>query len=87
MPVPDDTPRYRQYAGLALVIIAYVGGIIGWSCAVLQVEADSSSATNAPSPIHQRVLPSPADSSRSAAANPPHFSTRPIDGKGFTNER
>lgn len=37
MLVSDGSHRYRQYAGLALVIIAYVGGIIGWSCAVLQV--------------------------------------------------
>jgi uncharacterized oligopeptide transporter (OPT) family protein len=26
--------RHRQYLGLALVIIVYVGGIIGWSWAV-----------------------------------------------------
>lgn len=31
--------RVRQYAGLALVILAYIGGIIGWSWAVQSVEA------------------------------------------------
>ncbi len=37
--MPDGRPPYRQYAGLAFVILTYVGGIIGWSCAVQQVES------------------------------------------------
>ena len=44
--VSDRPHRLRQYAGLALVIIAYVGGIIGWSCAVLEVDNQSSSAAD-----------------------------------------
>lgn len=35
----DVDSRSRQYAGLAFVIIAYVGGIIGWSWATLTVES------------------------------------------------
>lgn len=35
----DVDSRSRQYAGLALIIIAYVGGIIGWSWATLTVES------------------------------------------------
>ena len=42
----DRPHRLRQYAGLALVIIAYVGGIIGWSCAVLEVDNQFSSAAD-----------------------------------------
>ena len=34
--------RYRQYAGLALVLLAYLGGILGWSWAVQTVETDRS---------------------------------------------
>jgi len=30
--------RRRQYIGLAVVIIAYIGGIIGWSWAVSSLE-------------------------------------------------
>ncbi|WP_263787371.1 hypothetical protein [Salinibacter grassmerensis] len=39
--MPDGRPPYRQYAGLAFVILTYVGGIIGWSCAVQQAEPAS----------------------------------------------
>lgn len=39
--MPDGRPPYRQYAGLAFVILTYVGGIIGWSCAAQQVESAS----------------------------------------------
>lgn len=37
--MPDGPPPYRQYAGLAFVILTYVGGIVGWSCAVQQVDS------------------------------------------------
>jgi hypothetical protein len=30
--------RHRQYIGLAVVIITYVGGIIGWSWAVYTLD-------------------------------------------------
>lgn len=48
----DGPHPYRQYVGLALVIIAYVGGIIGWSCAVRQVEERPSTAVDTTPPYH-----------------------------------
>lgn len=42
----DGPHPFRQYAGLALVLIAYVGGIIGWSCAVLDVSSSPTSDTD-----------------------------------------
>jgi hypothetical protein len=42
--VSDTDSRARQYAGLALVIIAYVGGIIGWSWATLTVDPDPAAS-------------------------------------------
>ena len=36
--------RYRQYAGLALVIAVYLGGIGGWSCAVTNLERAAAPA-------------------------------------------
>ena len=42
----DGPHPSRQYAGLALVLIAYVGGIVGWSCAVLDVSSSPSSDTD-----------------------------------------
>lgn len=41
--VADAPHPTRQYAGLALVVIAYVGGIIGWSCAVLNASSPTTS--------------------------------------------
>lgn len=32
--------RIRQYVGLAIVVTAYVGGMIGWSWAALTVESE-----------------------------------------------
>lgn len=52
--VPDSDQRYRQYAGLAVVIVAFVGGIVGWSWAALSVESGPSS----PDSTHTRVEPS-----------------------------
>ena len=43
--------RTRQYAGLALVVVAYLGGIIGWSWATLTVESEPA----APDTTHSRV--------------------------------
>ena len=57
MRVSNGSPRYRQYAGLALVIIAYVGGIIGWSCAVLQVDPQPSTDPEPAEATHRRVAP------------------------------
>jgi hypothetical protein len=57
--------RRRQYIGLAVVIIAYLGGIIGWSWAV-------SSLDRAPAP--------PADTTAveevRTDAQPVHLTTR-----------
>jgi len=39
----SSSRRYRQYAGLALVLLAYLGGILGWTWAVQTVETDRSS--------------------------------------------
>lgn len=36
--MPDADSRYRQYAGLAFIILVYVAGLIGWSWATLTVE-------------------------------------------------
>lgn len=41
--VPNAPHRYRQYAGLALVVVVYVGGIVGWSCAVADLRSSSRS--------------------------------------------
>lgn len=32
--------QYRQYLGLVVVLVAYVGGIIGWSWAAMGVESE-----------------------------------------------
>jgi hypothetical protein len=41
--------RHRQYIGLAVVILTYLGGIVGWSWAVYTLDspADSASDTTA----------------------------------------
>ncbi|WP_146109987.1 hypothetical protein [Salinibacter sp. 10B] len=52
----DSTRRYRQYVGLALVIITYVGGIIGWSWAAVTVEPTPT----APDEAYTRVEPLPS---------------------------
>ena len=41
--------RHRQYIGLAVVILTYLGGIVGWSWAVYTLDspADPSSDTTA----------------------------------------
>lgn len=71
--VADGPNPSRQYAGLALVLIAYVGGIIGWSCAVLNTSSPSTSdADTAPAspPVIMRATlgeqTSPPASSRQA---------------------
>jgi hypothetical protein len=46
----------RQYVGLALVILAYLGGIAGWTWAVQTVDADRSS----PGDTTEVVVPEPA---------------------------
>lgn len=40
--VSTSSRRVRQYVGLALVIFAYLGGIVGWTWAVQTVDADRS---------------------------------------------
>lgn len=47
----DSNQRWRQYAGLAFVIVAYVGGIVGWSWAVFAVDPEPSS----PGTTHTQV--------------------------------
>lgn len=42
----DDPHRFRRYAGLTLILIVYVGGIIGWSCAALRVPPSSTVETD-----------------------------------------
>lgn len=46
----DGPHKYRQMAGLALVVVVYLGGIVGWTCAVLDVETTGASATTRPEP-------------------------------------
>jgi len=79
--VSDGSRRYRQYAGLALVLIAYVGGIIGWSCAVVRVDAESSGADSTQS-VHQHETPPEAAAASSVPATrihvaPTHRATGP----------
>jgi hypothetical protein len=52
----DTKRRYRQYVGFAVVIVAYVGGIIGWSWAALTVDSNPSASESA----HVRVEPRPS---------------------------
>ena len=63
----DRPHRLRQYAGLALVIIAYVGGIIGWSCAVLEVDNQSSSAADTTQAHHTHAESLPLGAPRLVA--------------------
>lgn len=39
--VSSSAHRIRQYAGIALVVVAYVGGILAWSWAVWTVDSDA----------------------------------------------
>jgi uncharacterized alpha/beta hydrolase family protein len=54
-----SSQRIRQYVGIAVVILAFVGGLIGWTWATLTVEpadtAPDSSATGA-GPAHPTVV-------------------------------
>ena len=49
--------RTRQYVGLAIIVIAFIGGIIGWSWAALTVEPAETSAAPADSTqaVEQRL--------------------------------
>lgn len=38
--VSDSPSRTRQYAGLAVVIVVYLGGIVGWSWAVTSLNSE-----------------------------------------------
>lgn len=61
-PVPNVSRRYRQYVGLTLVIVVFVGGIIGWTYATLQVDSSSpapADTTGSP-PTAVEVLEEPA---------------------------
>lgn len=33
--------RHRQYAGLVIIVVAFVGGILGWSWAALSVDREA----------------------------------------------
>jgi len=46
MLIVSSSRRYRQYAGLALVLLAYVGGILAWTWAVQTVETDGAPAAD-----------------------------------------
>lgn len=60
--MPDVDSRTRQYAGLAFVIVAYLGGIIGWSWAALTVDP----APTPPDTTHTRVETPSGTASESA---------------------
>ena len=68
--VPNIPRRYRQYAGLALVIAVYLGGIGGWSCAVTNLERTTAPAPVPPASSH---LPSP----------PPNTHASPVRARTF----
>jgi len=53
--VAVSSRRFRQYAGLTFVLLAYLGGILGWTWAVQTVETDDArpadtTAVEAPAP-------------------------------------
>lgn len=52
----DSIHQYRKFVGLAIVIVTYLGGIIGWSIAAVNVEAESegTSASEMHDPIESR---------------------------------
>jgi len=56
--------RLRQYVGLALVVLAYVGGIIGWTWAVQTVDPPPSA------PRDSTAVTAPAPGSTGPAAVP-----------------
>lgn len=56
-----STRHYRQFVGLAIVVVTYVGGIIGWSIAAVNVQAESE----APDELETREL---GESRRNAPA-------------------
>jgi hypothetical protein len=53
--VSSSSRRVRQYVGLALVILTYIGGIVGWTWAVQTVDADRA----APRDTTEVVVPEP----------------------------
>jgi drug/metabolite transporter (DMT)-like permease len=55
--VSSSSRRVRQYVGLALVILAYLGGSVGWTWAVQTVDADRA----APTDTTEVVVPGPGD--------------------------
>lgn len=71
----------RQYAGLALIIVAYVGGIIGWSWAALTAEpAPPPSSTPPDSVVQSARAPVSPDTSRHAALT--RVLRRHVDAQG-----
>lgn len=68
--VSDADSRYRQYVGLALIIIAYVGGIIGWSWATFTVDSKPSS----PDTTQTRVESPPTEAISVAESETPFAS-------------
>ena len=66
--VSDIDSRSRQYAGLAFVIIAYVGGIIGWSWATLTVESGPTDPDTTQTQVESP--PSEAEPAESTEAEP-----------------
>ena len=64
--VSDSNQRLRQYAGLAFVMIAYLGGIVGWSYAVSSVNSEPS-----PPDTTQTRVESPDSASAQTTPDPP----------------
>ncbi|MFB6249908.1 MAG: hypothetical protein ABEL97_15205 [Salinibacter sp.] len=54
--------RVRQYVGLALVILAYLGGIVGWTWAVQTIDADRSSPADTTEVVAPDRKPGPPSS-------------------------
>jgi len=57
--------RLRRYAGLVLVVLAYLGGILGWAWAVQTVETDR------PAPADTPAVEAPAFESPDPTADGP----------------
>jgi len=75
LPLIVSSPRrYRQYAGLALVLLAYLGGILGWAWAVQTVETDRTvpaDTTAIEAPVPEPLGPGADGAARLVATDSP----------------
>lgn len=86
--MPDSQLTPRQYAGLAFLLVAFIGGIIGWSWAALAVDSEPSAPDSAQTRIggpsaavsegtDNEPLPLGRRSLRSSEVSPPAIEVLP----------